>query len=279
MEGSRMKRIVPVLFAWVVGAAFPSALLAKTPVDLVLALGVDVSRSVDYDEGRLQRQGYIDAFRDPQVIQAIGSGMLGRIAVGYYEWAGEGLSTVVQGWTLIEDSASAHAFADALTRQAPEPKRRTSISGAIAFGLAWLDQNDFEGTRRVIDISGDGPNNSGDLVVLARDRAVAAGVTVNGLPIMDMGTGGYGGRFNIPNLDLYFRDCVIGGPGAFIVVARNFSDFARAVRRKLILEIANRVPPPDAPRARFLPAQAGPDNRASPPCNVGEQMLRYRNDF
>ena len=273
-----MKRAVPVLLAWLSGAVFPSVLLAKTPVDLVLALGVDVSRSVDYNEGLLQRQGYIDAFRDPQVIQAIGSGMLGRIAVGYYEWAGDGLNKVVQDWTLIEDAASANAFADALTRQAPVPERRTSISGAIAFGLAWLGQNDFEGTRRVIDISGDGPNNSGDLVVPVRDRAVAAGVTINGLPIMDMGTGGYGGRYNIANLDLYYRDCVIGGPGAFIVVARNFADFSRAVRRKLILEIAD-APPPAAVARIYKAQQILPTPRIPPPCDVGEQILRSRDDF
>ncbi len=278
MEGNRMQRIVTVLFACVMGAVFPSGLLAKTPVDLVLALGADVSRSVDFDEGRLQRQGYIDAFRDPQVIQAIGSGMLGRIAVGYFEWAGDGLSKIVQDWTLIEDAAGAHAFADALTRQSPEPKRRTSVSGAISFGLAWLDRNDFEGTRRVIDISGDGPNNSGELVVTARDRAIAAGVTINGLPIMDLGHGGYGGRFNIANLDLYYRDCVIGGPGAFLIVAESFNDFARAVRRKLILEIAN-LPPP-APRARIhLAQQVMPTPRIPPPCDVGEQILRSRDDF
>ena len=256
--------------------AVPAA--AKTPVDLLLALAVDVSRSVDDEEARLQRQGYIQAFRDPEVVAASRSGMLGRVAVGYFEWAGEGNNVTASDWTLIEDAAGAAAFADSLGLKPPQPMLWTSISGAIDYALPWLEKSDFDATRKVIDISGDGPNNSGDLVVPARDRAIAAGVTINGLPIMDQGVGMYS-AYNIRNLDLFYRDCVIGGPGAFLIVAENFNYFARAVRRKLILEIANRVPPPDAPRARFLPAQAGPDNRASPPCNVGEQMLRYRNDF
>ena len=257
-------------------AAVPAA--AKTPVDLLLALAVDVSRSVDEEEARLQRQGYVQAFRDPEVVAAIRTGMLGRIAVGYFEWAGESNITVVSDWTLIKDAADAHAFADSLAQQPPRPMLWTSISGAIDFALPWLDRNDFEGTRKVIDISGDGPNNSGDLVDRARDRAIVAGVTINGLAIMDQGAGMYT-AYNIRNLDLYYRDCVIGGPGAFLIVAEDFNDFARAVRRKLILEIAGRTPLPDAPRARILVAQAGPDTRKSPPCNIGEQMLRYRGDF
>lgn len=260
----------------------PLRAATKTPVDLVLAIGVDVSRSVDYEEGQLQRQGYIQAFRDPDVVAAIQTGMLGRIAVGYFEWAGDGLATVVRGWTLIENAADARAFADSLTESSPMPMRRTSISGAIDFAVPWLDSNDFEATRKVIDISGDGPNNSGGLVNEARDRAVAAGITINGLPIMDKGNGFYGRRFNIPNLDLYYGDCVIGGPGAFLVVAEDFQDFARAVRRKLILEIAGMTPRPEhrAGRARIhLAQQIMPTPRVAPPCDIGEQIMRSRDDF
>ncbi|MEX2617649.1 MAG: DUF1194 domain-containing protein [Alphaproteobacteria bacterium] len=264
------------LAALAVLAAAPAA--AKTPVDLLLALAVDVSRSVDEEEARLQRQGYIQAFRDPEVVAAIRTGMLGRIAVRYFEWGGEGNIAEITGWTLVEDATGAAAFADSLARLPPRPMLWTSISGAIDYALPWLKENEFDATRKVLDISGDGPNNSGDLVVPARDRAIAAGVTINGLPIMDQGSGMYT-AYNIRNLDLYYRDCVIGGPGAFLIVAEDFNDFARAVRRKLILEIANRAPQPPAWPMRIVLAQAGPDIRESPPCNVGEQMLRYRDDF
>jgi hypothetical protein len=135
-----------------------------TPVDLELALAVDISRSIDEGEALLQRQGYVRAFRDPEVIQAIRSGVLRRIAVTYFEWAGMTVPEVVVGWTLIEDEASAFAFAEALGRNAPHAARRTSISRAIDFALPLFEGNGVEGTRRVIDVSGDGPNNWGDLV-------------------------------------------------------------------------------------------------------------------
>jgi Protein of unknown function (DUF1194) len=259
---------VALLFA---GLAGPAA-AAETPVDVALILAIDVSRSIDADEAQLQRQGYIQAFRDPALIRAIGSGFIGKIAVGYFEWAGEGYARVVVPWTLIDGEKAAHAFADALSRHDPLPERRTSISEAINFAVRWFDGNGFKGTRRVVDISGDGPNNDGELVTVARQKALAAGITINGLPIMKTG-GSFYSRFNIANLDLYYRDCVIGGAGAFMEVAANFSDFARAVRRKLILEIAGRSP---RNADRIVPAQAGPDARVPPPCNIGEQiMLRY----
>lgn len=270
-----MRCLLSALIMLLASSLFQAKAKDKTPVDLVLALAVDVSRSIDETEARLQREGYIQAFRDPAVIKAIGSGYLGRVAVGYFEWAGFGYAKIITGWTLIEDAESAHAFSETLQRNPPIPERRTSISGAIDFALPWLDENEFTGTRRVIDISGDGPNNWGELVPVARDRAVRAGVTINGLPILDKGGGIYT-RYNIPNLDLYYRDCVIGGPGAFLVVAADFKDFARAVRRKLILEIAGRAPP-QVPR--LLRAQALAKPRISPPCDIGEQIRRGRDDF
>jgi hypothetical protein len=242
----------------------------ETAGDIERALAVDVSRSIDVGEARLQRQGYIEAFRHPDVIQAIRSGMLGRIAVTYFEWAGMTGPDIIVGWTLIDGDASAFAFAEALGRIVPNAARRTSISRAIDFALPLFEGNGFEGTRRVIDVSGDGPNNWGDLVTSARDRAVAEGVTINGLPILDDG-GGMFSSFNIPDLDLYYRDCVIGGPGAFIVIAADFADFARAVRRKLILEIAGRRPRQDP---GVVPARAIRVARASPPCDIGEQLMR-----
>ena len=252
---------------------------AETPVDLELALAVDVSRSIDAEEAQLQREGYIKAFRDPEVINAIETGMLGRIAVGYYEWAGLLHAHVVVDWTLIEDAASTHAFADALSRNVPLSASRTSISGAIDFAQPWFNDNGFEGSRRVVDVSGDGPNNWGELVTNVRDRAVAAGVTINGLPILDVG-GGLFSRFNIADLDLYYRDCVIGGTGAFLVVAADFNDFARAVRRKLVLEIAGLQPPATpATIAGPIKVQAREQSRIAPPCDIGETMWRNRDGF
>lgn len=269
-----MERLLPALPLLLAGMFFPAAARADIPVDLELALAVDVSLSIDADEARLQRQGYIEAFRDPYVIGAIRSGVLGRIAVAYFEWAGAGRVRLVVGWTLIDGPDSAHAFADTLGRKFVGSARYTSISGAIDFALPLFD-NGFEGTRRVIDVSGDGPNNRGRLVSRARDKAVATGVTINGLPILDDGGGPFS-RFNIPDLDLYYRDCVIGGPGAFLVVAVNYKDFARAIRRKLILEIAGPAPPKPP---RLLPAQAKSKARAPPPCDIGEQLIRGIDDF
>ncbi|MFT5181750.1 MAG: hypothetical protein ACI8S3_001635 [Alphaproteobacteria bacterium] len=252
---------------------------AQTPVDLELALAVDVSRSIDADEAQLQRHGYIQAFRDPEVINAIETGMLGRIAVGYFEWAGFSHAEIIVDWTLIDSAASANAFADALGKGFPLAASRTSISGAIEFAQPWFNNNGFEGSRRVVDVSGDGPNNWGELVTVARDRAVSAGVTINGLPILDQGFGLFS-RFNIGSLDLYYRDCVIGGTGAFMVVATDFNDFARAVRRKLVLEIANLQPPPFlGPVSGPIAVQADSRARIGPPCDIGETMWRDRDGF
>ena len=206
-------------------------------VDLELALGVDVSGSVDEEEARLQREAPIAAFRHPKVVRAIRYGYLGRIAVAYYEWAGFGHMKIIAGWSLISDRKSAHGFADNLLEPPPETARRTAIAAAIAFGITHFDRNGFRGARRVIDISGDGPNNWGPLVTQARDLAAASRITINGLPIMN-GRPSWSSRPPMPDLDLYYRDCVIGGPGAFLVVANDFDAFAAAVLKKLILEIA-----------------------------------------
>ncbi|NKB50465.1 MAG: DUF1194 domain-containing protein [Alphaproteobacteria bacterium] len=276
---SRAHRILITAF-WLFGASlWPLQASAQTAVDLELALGIDVSRSIDAGEARLQRQGYINAFRDPELIEAIETGILGRIAVGYYEWAGFGHADIIVDWRAIDGAASANAFADALQQNIPLSASRTSISGAIEFAQPWFDNNGFDGTRRVIDISGDGPNNWGSLVTTARDNAVAAGITINGLPILDPGGGPFS-RFNIANLDLYYRNCVIGGTGAFLVVAADFNDFARAVRRKLVLEIAGlqplRSPPPIAGPIRV---QSDAPARVGPPCNIGETMWQNRDGF
>ncbi len=267
-----MQRLAICLLAfWIVAPAKAQ----DRPVDLELALGIDVSGSVDPEEAILQRQGYIAAFRHPDVIRAIEQGMLGRIAVGYYEWAGYGHMRVISEWTEIGDEKSANAFADTLTLNPPRTAYRTAIAAAIDFAALWFDMNAFEGTRRVVDISGDGPNNWGGPVVRARERAVAQGVIINGLPIVN-DRPSLSGRPQIPNLDLYYRDCVIGGPGAFIVVANTFEEFAAAVRKKLIIEIADRSP--TAPKVRLIPAQRTPD-RVAPPCDIGERRWDDYEDF
>lgn len=268
--------VLTVLLAGLALAAGPMvepAAAAEQAVDLELALAVDVSGSIDAEEAQLQRDGYVAAFRDPQVIHAIESGMLGRIAVAYYEWAGFTHVRVIVGWTLVEDAATAHAFAAQLALEAPLTVRRTSISTAIEFAVPFFEDNGFDAARHVVDVSGDGANNSGDLVNNARDRAVAAGVTINGLPIMNGRPGPFGWP-PIPDLDLYYEHCVIGGPGAFLVVANGFDEFAEAVRRKLILEIAGRTPR-DGPR--IVPAQVTAE-RIPPPCDIGERRMRTYED-
>jgi len=263
---------------------------AEVPVDLELALGIDVSGSVDEDEARLQREGYINAFRHPRVIEAIRNGPIGRIAVAYYEWAGFGHMRVIVPWTVVDSEKASHLVADALTRNPPQTARRTAIADAIVFGTTFFDDNGFEGRRRVIDISGDGPNNWGESVTAARDAAVARGITINGLPIMN-DQYSFGGLPPTPHLDLYYRNCVIGGPGAFVVPAKDFGDFARAVLRKMILEIADIHPDPEpapgtvaarllrgVPAHAFAPAglRRVAEPRFAPPCNIGERQWRSR---
>jgi hypothetical protein len=270
-----MQWIRPALL-WIAAALWVdgSARAAGQPVDLELALGIDVSGSVDDEEAMLQRRGYIAAFRDPDVIHAIETGTLGRIAVAYYEWAGYGHMRIITDWTLINGRAAAHAFADSLERNPPQTAHRTAISSAIDYAAAWFGANEFDGTRRVVDISGDGANNWGGPVTEARDRAVAQGVVINGLPIVN-DRPGPSGRPQLPNLDLYYENCVIGGPGAFIVVANSFAGFAEAVRRKLILEIAN-IAPRDGSGITSVQFQPDP---VAPPCDVGEQRWLDEDDF
>ncbi len=273
---------IAIVLVAVYGAITAPAAIGGQAVDLELALAVDNSWSVDAGEAMLQRKGYIDAFRHPSVIQAIESGRLGRIAVAYFEWSGaKSLFVVVADWTVIEDRESSYEFANKLAHTPPGNAPGTSISGAIDYAVPLIQTNTFDGNRRVIDISGDGPNNSGDLVVVARERAVKAGMTINGLPILDEGNGKLS-YFNIPNLDLYYQNCVIGGPGAFVVVVNNILDFARAVRHKLIFEIAGLTPPGQNRHAGAVIHPEGARRSAQikstgvPPCNIGEHLWQNR---
>jgi hypothetical protein len=206
-------------------------------VDLELVLAVDVSGSMDAEERELQRDGYVQAFRHPEVIGAIAAGVLGRIAVTYIEWAGPDAQSIAMPWRLVDGRVAAEAVA-AEVAMAPSPRiRYTSISGALAFASALFDGSGFSGMRKVIDISGDGPNNMGAPVVPVRDAVVAQGITINGLPV----TLKPGGAWGLPadQLDLYYEDCVIGGAGAFFLSVHAPDQLADAIRRKLVLEIAD----------------------------------------
>ena len=233
---------------------------AETSVDLELILAVDVSGSIDRGEAQLQREGYKRALTSDDVINAISSGPLGKVAMTYVEWAGMGHYNVVVDWKVIDSKESAAEFVARLDRMPFQNAHRTSLSDAIDHSVRHFAGNGFKGTRRIIDISGDGANNYGRLVTEARDDALKSGVIINGLPILTNTTSGT--YPTIPDLDLFYRDCVIGGPGAFYVVAHGFEDFARAVRKKLILEIAG-----IRPTRLWL---ASGDTRESPPCDIGE---------
>jgi len=220
-------------------AALAPSRLARAqgePVDVLLVLAVDVSRSVDDDEARLQREGYRAAVTDPVVLEAIRGGMIGAVGLAYVEWAGAEYQRLVLPWTRISGPVEANAWSERLAEAPRASLSWTSISGALDFSRGVLVQAPFEATRRVIDVSGDGVNNSGGPVEMARDRLVADGVTINGLPIVnDRPT--FGRMPPIP-LDEYYRDSVIGGTAAFVIVAEDFQSFGNAVKRKLIREIA-----------------------------------------
>ncbi|HSG96297.1 MAG TPA: DUF1194 domain-containing protein, partial [Afifellaceae bacterium] len=195
----------------------------QTEVDLELVLAVDISRSMDFEEQELQRAGYVAAFRHREVIAAISSGLTGRIAVTYLEWAGPGTQLHVVPWTLVEDAHSAHAFANAMAAAPISRERHTSISTGLITAAGLLAASPFAGLREVIDVSGDGPNNMGPPVLEARRIVLERGVTINGLPIMLRPGGGF---FNVHDLDVYYEHCVIGGPAAFLVTVESPDRFA-----------------------------------------------------
>ena len=264
----RLRRARPVALALLACLAGPATAMAGTPVDLELLLAVDVSPSVDDFEARQQRDGYAAALTHPSVVSAIQGGLIGRIAVAYVEWAGEDYQRSVVGWTAIHDAASARAF---VARLAARPIGRapyTSISGVIDFARRAFDDNGFDGTRRVIDISGDGRNYSGRPISFARADVLANGITINALPMIHLDEEG---RELNPGLDRYYSQRVVGGPGAFMVPALGANAFPAAILRKLIIEIAGIEPgldddlSGDAPYALALQhvEAAGDDDRGA----------------
>jgi hypothetical protein len=231
------------------------------PVDLELVLAVDVSLSMDPDEQRLQRDGYVEALKDADVMAAIRANGLGRIGVVYVEWAGTATQKVTVPWSLIDGPTTAAAFSDRLAQAPILRAQRTSISGALSFTGSLFDSSGFKGKRRVIDVSGDGPNNDGGPVTEIRDALVAKGITINGLPIMIKAATGW---FDLENLDEYYEDCVIGGFGAFMIVAKDKVEFAKAIKRKLLLEIAERPAAPPASRVVRIQAPGSGGSASNP---------------
>ncbi|MAM62711.1 DUF1194 domain-containing protein [Maritimibacter sp. UBA3975] len=259
-----MKRF-PFLAAAVLSAT--TARAEPLLVDLELALMVDVSRSVSYDELEIQRRGYAAALRSEALADAVASGAMGRIAITYVEWAGS--QRVIVPWQLVETGDDLATFADALSLTFNPTMRRTSISEALAFATASLNSNDFDGIRRVIDVSGDGPNNQGRGVERMRDETVAQGIVINGLPLLT--EDGLWSQWSIDDLDVYYRDCVIGGPGAFVVPVLGWEDFADAVLQKLVMEVFIGSAPPEE---QIIPVQY--EAGGSYDCFIGEKMWEQR---
>ena len=240
-------RVVKILLALMLaaGVLLPASALAGNDVDLLLILAADVSRSIDAAKFQLQRDGYAAAISDPRVLDTIKSGHFGRIGLTFVEWSGIGAQHVLIDWTAISDGASAKDFGDRLLEAPRSFADRTSISGAIEFAMDQFTHTPFTATRRIIDISGDGTNNAGRAVSSARDDAVAQGLTINGLVILSENPMSWNPDHTNPpgGLDNYYRNNVIGGPGAFVMVAKDFNSFGQAMIGKLIAEVAeNRLP-------------------------------------
>jgi hypothetical protein len=243
----RMLRLATALMALTMAA--PLARAAE-PVDLLLVLAADVSRSIDQAKFQLQREGYANAIADKRVLEAITAGRNRRIAVSFVEWSGVTSQKLVIDWSVIDGPAAARKFGDQLLELPRSFAERTSISAGIDFSMVVLARAPFEAARRTIDVSGDGTNNSGRDVSLARDEAVAKDVTINGLVILSERPMPWNPEHTNPpgGLANYYRNNVVGGPGAFVVVAENFNSFGQAIVKKLIAEIA--MLPQPAPTAR-----------------------------
>jgi hypothetical protein len=259
--------LLSVCAAHVIGLVGRAEAQAQAAVDLELVIAVDVSLSMDLEEQRLQREGYVAAFRDGEMHKAIASGATGRIAVTYVEWAGPQTQNVVIPWTIIEGADAARAFAARLEAVQISRARLTSISTALTFSRDLFAFSGAKSVRRVIDVSGDGPNNSGVPVAPVRDELVGDGIIINGLPIMLHPV--VNSPFDLADLDRYYASCVIGGAGAFMVAVKDVAEFAAAIRRKLLLEISG-LP------AQVVPAQ---DSGSAPgegyDCLVGEKQWQW----
>jgi hypothetical protein len=235
-------------------------------VDIELILAVDVSYSMDMDELAVQREGYAQAIVSKEFLQALKSLPNGKIAITYFEWAASNDQKIIIPWRVIDGPETADAVSEEILKTPIRRASRTSISGAIYFAMPLFEQNPYHGLRRVIDISGDGANNNGTPVTGARDMALAKGITINGLPIM-VKDPSYS-SMDIENLDFYYEDCVIGGPGSFVVSIKDRDKFKEAIRTKLLLEVAGRMP-----ERRMVPV-AEKEPRVS--CLIGEKIWQDR---
>jgi hypothetical protein len=231
------------------GAVFADRSPNAVPVDTELVIAVDVSNSMDPEEQALQREGYILGLTSREFLQALRNGSHGRIAITYFEWAGMYDQKIILPWRLIDGPQTAEAATNEIKRTPYRRAPRTSIFGALQFAKPLFDSSGYGGLRRIIDVSGDGTNNMGPPVTIMRDDVLAAGITINGLPIMLSRP--YGSGTDIPHLDVYYEDCVIGGPGSFVIAIKEREQFKEATRTKLVLEIAGRTP-----KQRVIPAQA-----------------------
>lgn len=247
---------------------------AAEAVDVELVIAVDVSLSMSPTELDIQRDGYAAALTDQRVLDAIAQGANGRIGVTYFEWAGTTTHHVVVPWTIIETRQDAERIAAHLTSTPPNSARRTSISSALEFGADLFAESPFRGDKRVIDISGDGPNNQGAPIEYTRDAVVAQGIVINGLPLMT--NGGLISAYDVEDLDLYYSACVIGGPGAFMVPVNDWSQFPEAVRRKLVLELAGKGWPQPATEDAAKPPVILAQKKSSYDCMIGEKLWRDR---
>jgi uncharacterized protein YbaA (DUF1428 family) len=241
---------------------------AHPSVDVELVLAVDVSYSMDMDELAIQREGYAQAITSKEFLQALKTGPNGKITVTYFEWAASTDQKIIIPWRVIDGPESADAVAAEIMKTPIRRASRTSISGAIYFAMPLFDENPHRGLRRVIDISGDGPNNNGAPVLVARDAALEKGITINGLPIM-VKEPSYS-TMDIDNLDFYYEDCVIGGPGSFVVTIKDREKFKEAIRTKLLLEVAGRTP-----ERPVVPA-ASQSKEARVNCLIGEKIWQDR---
>ena len=239
---------------------------AAVQVDAEVILAVDVSYSMDPDEQQLQREGYMAALTSREFLQALRQGMNGRIAMTYFEWAGSHHQQIIVPWRLIDGPESADGFAADVGRARYTRASRTSISSALLFAAPLFEGSGYRGVRRVIDVSGDGVNNNGPPVTMVRDEVLAKGITINGLPILLKRPNA--STLDIDQLDVYYEDCVIGGPGAFVIPIKERDQFKEAIRTKLVLEIAGRKPErPIVPAAAAAP-------RIS--CTIGERLWQER---
>jgi hypothetical protein len=278
---SRICAGIGALLAGVALSAAAAAAAASDTVDLELVIATDTSRSIDEEEATLQREGVIAAFRAPEVVRAIQAGNLGRVGVAYLDWSVDYMNKIVVDWTVINNKASADAFADALQQAPLNPGQRTSISGALQMATQMLETNRLQGARRVIDVSGDGPNNYGLELAPVREETLAKGIAINGLPII-VENAPYAGNGYVPDIDKYYASCVIGGRGAFLIVARGFQDFATAIRHKLVLEISSLSPPVKYAGSGLIRAAARPQQiqlptAGKPPVIVRPPAVREQN--